>query len=191
MKKVDKKFIEKTIHKNIENALKVFKEKNYYDISEFEFPTITFNLKGKTAGKAYLKNNNIRLNSELLFEHNNEYFKEMTLDTPLHELAHLIVYFLIKKKIFDKNLYKPHGHYWLHVMKLLEAPNLSVTHSMNNELIDKKKNLRILFSCSCGYKHWISKHKYTKIKNGREYICTICNDTIRQIGIDFVDYKYE
>lgn len=72
-------------------------------------PTLSFDLRGTTAGQAFPTEHHIRLNGQLLNE-NTEHFIEQTLG---HEWAHLAAQHLYGNKI------RPHGNEWKQVMRNL------------------------------------------------------------------------
>jgi len=176
--------LDNIIHANIEEAIDRFKNNNYklygqfnspsVDFSDFKFPNITYNLKGKVAGKAFYKTHNIRLNKDLLLVPDN--FEEMTLHTPLHELAHLIVRFFVNKGFFNRYA-KPHGEEWKNVMCLLgEEP----TRTHNMKIVNKRKVKKILYVCDCTHEHWLTSIKHNKIqKKHCSYICKNCSGVLR------------
>ena len=65
-------------------------------------PTISFKLRGLTAGMAHKTGNKIRLNAELLNEHPDQW-----ISTLRHELAHIVVFHL-----YDGIRVRPHGPEW-------------------------------------------------------------------------------
>lgn len=95
---------------------------------EIKFPTITYDLRGRTAGQAkwtfdQTKPNaiwQIRLNSILLMEN----LHDMLMNTVPHEVAHLAVY-----AIHGRNA-APHGVEWANVMYYLGL-NATRTHNYN------------------------------------------------------------
>jgi SprT protein len=163
------------IKDNIDKALDRFKSKlskHGLDISDMGTPSITYNLKGVTAGKAYLLDNNIRINKGLLMKEENH--KEMVSDTPIHELGHLIVHFLSTTKQFLPYT-KPHGYEWKKVMHILES-NSAVTHNLT---VEKRKISKILYKCDCNEDiHWVTKRTYNSIERGAIYTCKRCKGSL-------------
>jgi SprT protein len=166
---------------NMENkfqeSLERFKLHNY-DVSSFVLPTISFKLKGKVAGKAYSKENLIKLNYEITnFSENTE---EQLTDTLYHELGHIIANFLFKDGQFgvlrDKygrklKRLKPHGEQWKLVMWMLDS-NDSVTHNLKIKVNNKNK---IEYFCDCeDNSHWMTKNAHNKILRGARYTCRAC-----------------
>jgi SprT protein len=77
-----------------------------------KLPRIKWDLRGTTAGKAYYRENLIRLNPVLL-QNNEERFINRT---PKHEAAHLIAF------LKHGGLIKPHGPEWQRVCWALGIP---------------------------------------------------------------------
>ncbi|MEQ2018328.1 SprT family zinc-dependent metalloprotease, partial [Photorhabdus bodei] len=85
---------------------------NLYLNRDFPEPTINYRQRGTTAGSAYIKNWEIRLNPVLLIENQQTFIDEVV----PHELAHLLVY-----RYFGK--VPPHGKQWRWMMeKVLNVP---------------------------------------------------------------------
>jgi SprT protein len=131
----------------------------------FESPTIEFNLKGQTAGQAWLQSNHIRLNLKLAMNN----FAEYILNTPGHEAAHLIVY-----QLNAPTIVAPHGREWKHVMKNVLKQNASRCHEYL-VITDYK------YSCGCETPHYISKRRHTSIIQGhKRYKCVKCMQHLKQ-----------
>ena len=70
------------------------------------YPTVSFDLRGATAGEAYPTKNHIRLNGQLLNENTDDFVQQ----TVAHEWAHLAAFNLYKHRI------RAHGPEWKSVM---------------------------------------------------------------------------
>ena len=126
----------------------------------FAFPRITFNVRGKAAGRAYFYQNRIALNLQMLLENGQNFID----DTPGHEAAHLISF----------NVYgihtKPHGREWQSVMRVIgQAPNC--THSF--------KTQGFVYFCSCR-EHNLSTRMHNSIQQQLQTrICRHCRQVIK------------
>lgn len=89
--------------KRIEEVYQI--AENFYG-SRFVRPHVSFNIKGRIAGKAFPSTNEIRLNKTLLLENREAFIA----DTPGHEAAHLIA------KTHFGSCTAPHGREWKEVM---------------------------------------------------------------------------
>ena len=81
------------------------KAESYFNRS-FDLPEISYALKGKKAGVAYLQTNQIRFNPVLLQENGEQFIRQVV----PHELAHLLVFQLFGRV-------QPHGKEWKMMME--------------------------------------------------------------------------
>ena len=93
-------------------------------------PTVSFDLRGKTAGQAFINLNHIRLNGQLLNENVEHFIKQ----TVAHEYAHLFCY-----QTYG-NAAKPHGSEWQVLMRRLGCdPNRCHSYDTTRSKIGAKK----------------------------------------------------
>jgi len=85
-------------------------------------PTISFNLRGKAAGKAHLTENKIRLNRGLLMFYESEVLNQ----TLPHEIAHLAAWQHFK--------HSGHGREWAWCMGVLGKPP-NVYHTLDVNMV--------------------------------------------------------
>lgn len=95
-------------------------------------PRITFNLRGTTAGKAYIRENRIDFNPVLLHENLEDFLNR----TPWHEVAHLISFRQ------SGNLIKPHGVEWQRVMWAFSKP-ATRCHAYDTSAVTGRKPVSI------------------------------------------------
>jgi SprT protein len=135
---------------------------------QFKMPSINFNLRGRTAGKAFYYDNEVRLNL-VLFRENVEGFKARTIP---HELAHLITHVLYPNA-------KPHGREWKSVMRSLGGPTTRC-HSFdtsNSEVRSVRR--RFTVRCDCRTYQFTSI-RYNRMRSGeRSYSCRQCGGRVR------------
>ena len=127
-------------------------------------PTISFDLRGMTAGQAYLQKHHVRLNAVLLTENEAHYMS----DTIVHELAHLAAHARYGARI------QAHGTEWRRVMRALGAePNrvheLDVRRAAVGEVVD--------FLCACTRAVTLYGRRAKLGRQGRLF-CKRCRQTL-------------
>jgi SprT protein len=135
----------------------------------FLMPTVAFDLRGTTAGIAYLNKNLVRYNAVLLTENVEDFLG----DTVPHEIAHLIAHQVYGKRI------SAHGQEWKSVMRAFGVEP-SRTHSFDttNSAVGGTYH----FTCRCGTVHKISSRRKKAAYAGR-MICKRCNTRLVPAGI--------
>lgn len=144
-------------------------------------PTISFDLRGTTAGEAFYLKNHLRFNAQLLHENKDHFVHQVV----AHEFAHLSSF------VRHGEAGKGHGLYWRQEMSLLGVPahqfhNYAVTParttggSTNQTKIVREEGdprflpsrLKIRCGCATG---WLSGAKLYAWQEGSELICPRCN----------------
>ena len=133
-------------------------------------PTISYDLRGQSAGQANYRHNRIRLNRELLERYTTDFVGQ----TVPHEFAHLAAFQLYGIRI------KPHGKEWKSVMLALGAEPTR-THNYEVTIIRRLKNFQ--YQCNCpGRIHKLSSIRHNRITKGRLYLCRKCGESLKQIS---------
>ena len=122
--------LRKKVEERVIEVLELAKKKYNTD---FNFPTIRYDIKSWTGGLAYANRNLIRLNLILLVENEEHYIK----NTVAHEVAHLVARKVFKKRLDGKNKrIMPHGPEWKDVMATFNIEP-AVKHSYNCASIER------------------------------------------------------
>lgn len=132
---------------------------------KFNFPTISYDLRGKTAGTATYQKNHIRLNAQLLIE-NKEHFINRTVP---HELGHLITWEVYKNdpSFRSWNRVAHHGSHWKRVCRIIGMNDVTRTHSYDVSKSSVRKSQQFVWGCDkCGDLMSVSKSKHTKMLGG-------------------------
>lgn len=129
----------------------------------FTEPTLNYKQRGTTAGSAYLKEWEIRLNAVLLIENGDCFVDEVV----PHELAHLLVY-----RVFGRQGIAPHGNEWKWMMEsILEVP-ASRTHRFE---VNSVKSRTFSYHCACPSSHELTIRRHNKVVRGEnQYLCQRC-----------------
>lgn len=131
----------------------------------FVMPCIFIHKKGSIAGTAHLRSNTIKLNGQLLLEHQTTFIEEIV----PHEFAHLLVYTLYGKV-------RPHGKEWQSIMESLFKLPAKRTHSFTNRQLQLN---RFRYTCQCQI-HYLTLIRHNRIQRKRsEYHCLQCKQKLR------------
>lgn len=131
-------------------------------------PTISFDLVGTTAGKAFQAQRHIQLNAVLLTEN----LAAFESDTIPHELAHVLVMDFTGSR-------GGHGPEWQSTMRRLgvmpeRTHTFDVTNSRTTEVVQG-------YACGCG-PHPMTTRKHNSARRGTRYICKKCRKRIQWVG---------
>ncbi|MCL9780905.1 SprT family zinc-dependent metalloprotease [Vibrio sp. S4M6] len=153
--------IHTTIHHCIQQA------SQYFDV-QFQTPSVSYQLRGKAAGKALLLDNQIRLNPILLKENQQAYFD----DVIPHEIAHLIAFQRYGRV-------KPHGKEWRNIMQsVFQRPALA-THNLDIRSVQGKT---FQYDCSCS-SYPLSVRRHNKVtRKQASYFCKKCTKPLKYTG---------
>ncbi len=135
---------------------------------KFPEPSISYKQRGTTAGSAYLKEWEIRINPTLLIENTEPFIDEVV----PHELAHLLVY-----RVFGRKGIAPHGSEWKWMMQHVLEVTASRTHNFS---VSTVKSRSFTYYCACSSTHELTIRRHNKIIRGEnQYLCRKCGEILK------------
>lgn len=131
-------------------------------------PTVSFDLRGRTAGQAFLAKNHIRLNAVLLAENIVDFME----DTIPHELAHLLTH-----RVYGRRA-SAHGPEWQHMMRDVFNVAPSRCHRLDTTRASVSK-AEWMYHCGCpGKVHELTARRHNTIQRGGAYLCKLCGSRL-------------
>lgn len=130
-------------------------------------PRLRFDLKGKAAGKAYPRTNEIRLNLILMDENFTDFIKTVI----PHELCHLW-----KQQLGLPG--GPHGENWQRLMRRMGIDEPQRCHQYDTSRAGVRKMRRFPYLCDCReYKMSATQHR--RARQGTTYRCRKCKAPLK------------
>lgn len=136
------------------------------------YPYVSFKLKGRTAGKAFLMANEVRYNP-ILLEENKDSFLNRTVP---HEVAHLVAY--TKDPVNGRG----HGYLWKRIMRDfgLDASRCHSYDTTNTRQSKSTLSRNYPYKCACKT-HNLTSIRHHRILKGAQYSCKHCNQILKAI----------
>lgn len=133
----------------------------------YTIPTVSYDLRGKTAGWAHYTKNHIQLNIDLLWTDR----EQMINQTLPHEFAHIVSY-----KWYGNNG-RGHGSYWKHTMRQL---GLKPDRCHQMQTTPQRVTQKFDYHCDCrNFKIGLNRHK--KMQSAKaKYYCKDCKSYLRE-----------
>ncbi|MHC5224829.1 SprT family zinc-dependent metalloprotease [Ignatzschineria sp. LJL83] len=142
---------------------------NLGGFNENYYPTLSFKLRGKTAGTAYLQRWEIRLNPILLAENSDAFINEVI----PHEYAHLLTFALYGRV-------QPHGKEWQAMMIDIMGLPANRTHRFDTKNSETRQYERFTYYCLC-QTHLLTAIRHNRIQaNKATYHCKHCGETLER-----------
>ena len=139
------------------------------NVSENYYPALSFKLRGKTAGTAYLQRWEIRLNPILLAENSEAFINEVI----PHEYAHLLTFALYGRV-------QPHGKEWQAMMIDIMGLPANRTHRFDTKNSETRQYERFTYYCLC-QTHLLTAIRHNRIQaNKAKYNCKHCGETLER-----------
>ena len=150
-----------------QRVIELYTQAERHFLKRFKRPYIRLDLRGESAGQAWLQKYQLRFNPVLLKE-NREHFLRQTV---AHEVAHLLTYELFGPKA------QAHGKEWQAIMTDVYALPADRCHTYNTQNSSRKP---WLYQCRCeGKLVALSTIRHNRSRKGVVYLCTSCKKPLK------------
>ena len=142
-----------------------------YDLN-IPYPNVSFKLRGKCAGKACYRDNEVRYNAVLLEENNDKFLNR----TVPHEVAHIVT-----RHKYGRNA-TAHGYEWKSVMRAFGlTPTRCHSYDVSNSAISRRNiEKQFLYKCACRtFELTVIRHR--RIIKGAIYTCRKCKTHLQAV----------
>lgn len=137
--------------------------------SDLRHPTLSFGLRGLTAGEACSSDWTLRYNRLLLARNGERFLSEIV----PHEVAHLVVAAVWPGRR------SPHGAEWKEVMAFFGT---AANRCHRFDTVPARRVRRFAYRCSCTIPHLLTKRAHLRIRRGTaEYSCRECRDVLTRV----------
>jgi SprT protein len=153
--------VKKTITQHVEICYLIAEEQLRH---VFPRPEVLFTQRGRIAGSAHLRKNELRLNPILLEQNKTQFMDEIV----PHEICHLLAYQLYGRV-------KPHGIEWKALMKNLYGLPGKATHNMD---VSSVSQATVPYHCACGPVS-LTIRRHNKTLKGVQYFCRRCKTQLK------------
>lgn len=161
--------IKKRVDTKIDQCIATIEKK--YNV-KFKKPTVHYDVRGTTAGKAWYKKWVVGFNAVLLKENVDAFIAR----TVPHEIAHLATELIYPHAHIRVGRQKrsPHGAEWASIMTALGAAT-SRCHSYDTENARVKRTVSYSYKCPCcGHTFSLGPKRHAKQQNGGTYYHPAC-----------------
>ena len=158
------------LHSIQQRIIELYNQAERYFQKTFRRPYIRLDLRGESAGQAWLEKYQLRFNAVLLKENREHFLKQ----TVAHEVAHLLAHELFGPKI------RAHGKEWQAIMiQVFDLP-ADRCHTYDTSQSSRRP---WLYQCQCeGKTIGLSTVRHNRSKKGTVYFCTSCKAPLKFVA---------
>ncbi len=158
------------LHQLQERIVELYRQAESFFNKSFQKPYIRLDLKGETAGQAWIEKRQLRFNPVLLKENREHFIKQ----TVAHEVAHLLAYDIHGPRI------RAHGREWHSIMTHVFQLPADRCHSYDTKRSSRRN---WLYQCLCeGKTIALGTTRHNRSQKGTIYLCTTCKAPLKYLG---------
>lgn len=159
------------INDHVEHLLALARD--WFPSARISTVSMSFDLRGQTAGKYYPAQCLVRFNPFIAAKH----FEHYVSHTVTHEIAHHVIYQLFGTR---RQTIRPHGIEWQALMQRYGVPPQRC-HSYDTSDLPVREQRRFDYHCDCSV-HQLSATRHNRIKKGQRYSCKQCRSVLKPVA---------